>query len=247
MHADLQRLIELQRLELAAEDARRRIADEPRRSEELDARLDGARRGLAAAKERLAEAQTARRAVEKDLAAVQARLSKYKDQLMEVKTNREYQAMQKEIEVAQQDVRGFEDRILEHMLASDELTAAVKAAEADLKAAESDVAAERTAIKKEVAALAAQLEDSSKARAALVATMDPQVLATYERIAKGRKGVAVAAARDGHCTLCHVRLRPQVFNDVRRNDSIIFCESCQRVLYFDPAPQSAAQTASPPA
>ena len=52
--------------------------------------------------------------------------------------------------------------------------------------------------------------------------------------------MALAEARDGLCTVCHVRLRPQVFNEVRRNDSIIQCESCTRILYFVPASSAAA-------
>jgi predicted nucleic acid-binding Zn-ribbon protein len=132
------------------------------------------------------------------------------------------------------------------MLASDELTAAVKTAETALKAAENTVTAERAALRNESVTLAAQLEKSSAEREALVAAIDPQVLATYERVAKGRKGIAVAAARNGHCTVCHVRLRPQMFNEVRRNDSIIQCDSCQRVLYFDSTPEPASQPASPP-
>ncbi len=54
--------------------------------------------------------------------------------------------------------------------------------------------------------------------------------------------MAVAEARDGICTICHVRLRPQVFNPVRRNDEILQCDNCNRILYFVPVPAAAAQT-----
>jgi predicted nucleic acid-binding Zn-ribbon protein len=67
-----------------------------------------------------------------------------------------------------------------------------------------------------------------------VASLGPQVLATFELVSSRRNGVAVAEARDGICTICHVRLRPQVFNNVRRNDQIIQCDSCLRILYFVP-------------
>ena len=67
------------------------------------------------------------------------------------------------------------------------------------------------------------------------------MLATFERVAKGRSGIAVAEARDAICTICHVRLRPQVFNNVRKNDSIIQCDSCQRILYFAPPEGAPAQ------
>jgi len=78
----------------------------------------------------------------------------------------------------------------------------------------------------------------------LIRMLSRDALALFERIAHGRKGVAVAEARDGLCTVCHVRLRPQVFNDVRRNDTITQCESCTRILYFVPA-AAAGGAASP--
>ena len=65
----------------------------------------------------------------------------------------------------------------------------------------------------------------------------------FERVAHGRKGIAVAEARDGLCTLCHVRLRPQKFNEVRRNDGLHQCDSCTRILYFVPRRRPAARPA----
>lgn len=232
MHPDLERLIRLQQLDTFAEEARRRIAEQPQRAEALDARLTHAREEVASAKQRLADSQAVRRAVEKELAIVQSRLSKFKDQLMEVKTNREYQAMQKEIEVAQNEVRAMEDRVLERMLEADDLTALVKRAEAALAAEQAAVAADRRAMDQEIASLQEGLDRAAETRRVLIAEIEPRVLATFEQVARGRKGIGIAEARAGHCTICHVRLRPQAFNEIRRNDSIIQCDSCQRILYF---------------
>src|SRR5262245_42686262 len=115
MHADLERLITLQRLDSTAADASRRLAEEPERQKVLDARLETVRGRVTGAKDALAANQNARRTIEKDVAVHQGRLSKFRDQLMAVKTNQEYQAMQKEIEFAQVEVKGLEDKILERM------------------------------------------------------------------------------------------------------------------------------------
>ena len=81
------------------------------------------------------------------------------------------------------------------------------------------------------------LTEAETARAALVGQIGPSVMATFERVAKARKGVALSAAtRDGLCSVCHVRLRPPVFQQVRANDTVIQCESCQRILYYVPPP-----------
>jgi predicted nucleic acid-binding Zn-ribbon protein len=232
MNPDLDRLIRLQQLESSADEARRKIADHPQRRQALDDRLAAASDAVAVTKTRLTDAQSTRRTDEKEVATVQARLAKYKDQLLEVKTNREYQAMLHEIETAQNDIKAREDRILESMMESDELTAAVKKAEAELKSVEKEVLGERQLLDREIAGLQAELDRTGSAREKLAAEIDRSVLAIFEQVAKGRKGIAVAEARDGMCLICHVRLRPQVFNEVRRNDSIIQCDSCRRILYF---------------
>jgi len=242
MNADLERVIALQRLDSAAQDAQRRLAEEPEREKALDARLEGARAEVAAAKHRLTENQTIRRAAEKDVALQQGRLSKFRDQLMEVRTNREYQAMQHEIEIAQNEVKALEEKVLERMLEADELTAGLKKSEAALASEQKKVDADRRAMATEITELTALLERVAGERAAVVAAMDTQLLKMFEQVARKRSGVAVAEARDGICTICHVRLRPQVFNNVRRNDAIVQCDSCQRILYFVPAPTTAAGT-----
>jgi predicted nucleic acid-binding Zn-ribbon protein len=232
MNPDLNRLIRLQHLETAADEARRKIAEHPARIQALDARLQGARDVVAGTKAKLTAAAEKRRAEEKDVAGVQTRLAKYKDQLLEVKTNREYTAMLHEIETAQNDIRTREDRILEVMMETDELNAALKKAETDLKAAEKEIAAERSVLDAEMAALQAEVDRTTAEREKVVAGLDRRVLQIFETTAKGRKGVAVAEAKDGLCTICHVRLRPQVFLEVRKNESIIHCDSCRRILYF---------------
>ncbi len=232
MNADLTRLIRLQQLESAADDARRKIIDHPARTQSLDARLQSVRDVVGGLKTRLTAAAEKRRGEEKEVAGVQTRLAKYKDQLLEVKTNREYTAMLHEIEAAQNDIRAREDRILEVMMEADELNAGIKTSEAELKAAEQEVSAERAVLESEMAGLQAEISRTTAEREKLVADIDRHVLSIFETTAKGRKGVAVAEAKDGLCTICHVRLRPQVFNEVRKNESIIQCDSCRRILYF---------------
>jgi uncharacterized protein len=236
MNSDLQHLIHLQDLDLRAERDRRRVADIPAAQAALEARIAERTAALDAVKQRIAASQAARRDIERDLAAVQGRLSKFKNQLMEVKTNKEYQAMQKEISVAEEEVSNQETRLLERMEEADALAAELKTAEAALKSEQAEVARERTTLDAERDGAGRDLEKALAERAALVGQLSKDVLAIYDRVAHGRKGIALAEAKDGLCSVCHVRLRPQVFNEVRRNDSIIQCDSCTRILYFVPAP-----------
>jgi predicted nucleic acid-binding Zn-ribbon protein len=243
MHPDLQHLIQLQELDLAAERARRRIAELPAALQAFETRVAEKTASVASVKERIAAGQATRRDIEKELAAVQGRLSKYKGQLMEVKTNKEYQAMQKEMATAEHDVRAHEDKLLEHMEQAETFAAELKAAESALKSEQTVVARDQTILEAERAAIEQELARLTAARSEVIATLPRDALSLFERVAHGRKGVAVAEARDGLCTVCHVRLRPQMFNQVRRNDGLHQCDSCTRILYYVPvtAPGGAAQ------
>jgi predicted nucleic acid-binding Zn-ribbon protein len=250
VHADLQHLIRIQDLDLAAERTRRQIADTPAALEALDARLQSHRDAAAAVKERIASGQAARRETEKGLAEVQGRLSKYKNQLMEVKTNKEYQAMQHEIQTAEDVVREHEDRLLERMVEADSLTAELKEAESALTIQEAEIARERGRLEAERSTAERELERVATERAAVAAQTAPAALALFEQISSHRKGVGLSEARDGLCSQCHVRLRPQMFNTLRRNESLIQCESCSRLLYFvapAPVPSGNAADAAPQA
>jgi len=235
MNADLERVITLQRLDSTADAARKQLADGPEREKALEARLDAARQRVATAKEQLAHNQAERRDIDKELALHQGRLSKFREQAMAVKTNQEYHAIQHEIAHAQGEIKKYEDQILEAMVEADDLTATIKSSEAALASEQKTIDADRKRMQGEDAETQKALDALAGERATIVASMDKQVLARYEKASAKRQGIAVAQAKDGICTVCHVRLRPQVFNDVRRNETIVECESCQRILYFVPA------------
>ena len=90
------------------------------------------------------------------------------------------------------------------------------------------VARERTAVDQKAAA------ELHTERASIAKEISPATHHQYERVRKGRKGVAVAEVVEGRCTACYILLRPQYFQDVKRTESILFCESCQRILYYNP-------------
>lgn len=246
MLPDLQRLIELQDIESRAAVANKAIAEAPGRIAALDALLQSATTALAAAKQSLADNQTARRSIDKDLIAAQQRLEKYKEQVMAVKTNEQLHAMQHQMKAVEDEIGHHEEKVLINMMGADEINASIKKAEAALKAAQAKMATERAAIETETKTHQATVAECSTARARVVAAMDNKgAVETFQRIAKVR-GTAVARAEGERCTICQVRLRPAVFAEVRKNESLLQCDSCNRILYFIPpaVPQAKDATSS---
>src|SRR5262245_56648670 len=237
MSPDLQRLIDLQRLESTIADAKARIATHPQRLAEADAQLAAANNLVESATNRLKDNQEARRALEKDVALYQGRLGKFRDQQSAVKTNKEYQALGHEIETAQKDLGGVEEKMIERMVEADGFAADVKQAETVFAARQKEIDAQKKQMADQLVAVEASLKSSTDGRAELLKDIDPRLVATFEQVARVRKGIAVTVAtRDGLCLVCHVRLRPPVFQQIRANDSIVQCDSCQRILYYIPPP-----------
>lgn len=244
MDADLSALIDLQRLDTLIDNARKVLADLPQREAALDASLDEASAALDTAKQQVADNQAGRRAVEKDMAVIQARLEKFKDQTMAVKTNKEFHALQHEISGAQAEIRGFEDRILEFMMQADELGQNARAAEATLAQTRTKAEAERKQLRAEHDKVEAELSARVAERETAAAKVTKHSLAMFESVRRSR-GVAVTEMRDGRCSICQVRLRPQVAQIVRRNDAVTQCDSCGRILYYIPPPVPATAPDAP--
>ncbi len=233
-------LVALQALDTAADAARKRVAELPGIEKGLDRRIAEATAVVDGLKAQLAQNDTARRALEKDTAQIDARMAKFEEHKSAVKTNQEFHALNHEIEVAQAAKSALDDQVLALMDAADALVAARQAAEGALAEVRAAADAERATLRAERASLEAELARLAAARAAATPAVPPAILAKYEQIAKNRKGVAVAAMANGICTGCHVRLRPNIEQQVRRNDTITQCDSCQRILYFAPAPAAGA-------
>ena len=243
MLPDLERLIQLQEIESRAAVAQKAIAEAPGRIAALDALLQSATTALAAAKQSLENNKAARRTIDKDLLADQQRLEKYKDQVMAVKTNEQLHAMQHQMKAVEDEIGQREEKVLLNMMEADEINAGIKKAEAALKAAQARMASERAAIEAETTANQASVAECAAARATLVAAMDNKgAVETFQRIAKVR-GTAVARAEGERCTICQVRLRPAVFAEVRKNESLVQCDSCNRILYFTPPKPADAASA----
>ena len=232
MLADLEQLIKLQEIEDDAAVARGRIEAIPAAIEALGARLEASTEELALAQQKLDDSRSNRRELEKNLAALQTRLDRFREQLMLVKTNKEYQAMQGEMASAENEIRRLEDETLERMIEGDDLAAEVEQASSRLAAEKKATDAERTALEHERDTLETRLRAMVHERARHVGSLAPDLLALFKTVAERRNGMVVVRARDGRCSGCQVRLRPQLFNEVLTNSRMIQCESCQRVLYF---------------
>jgi predicted nucleic acid-binding Zn-ribbon protein len=232
MDSDIKNLRELQDADREIARLNAEVAALPKRVAAIEAKLADAKARKQAAEAAIKAGEANRRKYESHIQDLQQKVSKYRDQMLEVKTNEQYKALTHEVEFAQKQIREAEDKILDQMVAAESL-------DHDLKRAENDLKLEAAEIEEEKNEARARTEEDEKLlgewnarRDTLRAAISPDTLRHYDRVSKLR-GSGLAEAADHRCSACHVMLRPQVYNDVRSNEHFLICDSCQRILWYD--------------
>lgn len=231
MYPELKTVIELQEKDYKIAELTSQIDVLPSQIQALKAELSDSIRAHEDGKQQLATNQKERKEMEGEIQLIREKISKHKDQLYEVKTNEQYRAMLKEIEGEEGKVRGIEDKVLERMIEAEELEKLLKEAASRLEGERVRVSAETRRLESARQAATEERSILLDRRKELEAALSESVRDLYQRVYKLRRGVALAEVRDGFCTACNVRLRPQFYNEVRANDSLLTCENCNRIIY----------------
>ncbi len=234
MHPDVRLVIQLQTLDQKIAALDKEVAMLPKHIAMIEKALESHQRKLEADKAALSANQKDRKKLEGDIEVQQQKISKLRDQMLGAKTNEQYRAFQHEIEYSENEIRKAEDRILELMGASEPLAANVKSAEAALKQEQQQVDAEKKQARERTAVDEAELQKIRAERKEALGKLPRATTTSYERIRKKWHGTVVAEAVEGRCTACQIVLRPQFMQDLRRGEELMFCESCGRMLYYNP-------------
>ena len=232
MKSDIFNLVKLQKLDDTIQAQESRLSKIPKEIQALEKEIAMERANLKAAEDRLTDALKHQRAHEGELASIEEKRSKFRDQLMNVKTNEEYRAMQKQIEVSTQEIGHTEEKILIGMDSLEELARERGSRVHELEKGQKEVAAMEKELKDEEAKLQTERAIQLEAREKILETIPEDLFGHYHTIAGTRGGVAMAAAVDERCQICMVRMRPQVFREIRTGDVLHHCDSCKRILYL---------------
>jgi hypothetical protein len=230
--ADLERLVELQRLDSEIAEVEAAAAAIPGVIRRIEEQLMKAKAALDAVTAETDRMTKLRRQQERELEEVTDQLKKRQSRLFEIKTNQEYSAVLKEIEGLKHKVSVLEEAIL---VLLDQIEVELKArAEEEQRVRSSEAEALRDTQRKEaeLRQLLGRLSELQGARKGRSKDVESSLLQQYLRLLKSRAGLAVAPVRDGSCEGCHVALTPQLYNEVRRNEEILTCERCGRILYW---------------
>ncbi len=237
MHPDLEKLIVLQGLDVEAKRLRDEMAALPKHVAALETKAKATLGQRAVVVDLIAKEEVLRRRQELDVKDLQAKIAKVRKQLDQATTTVQVTAFEHEIGFAQAEVSRLEDAELESMERSEGLEAQKALADEAMASDETILERERTRAGETIATDKAALAEVEQKRAALRPEIGENALSMYDRIAKS-KGTAVAEALNQKCMACQMMLRPQKWNDLRdrgNDETMMTCESCGRLLYYDPA------------
>lgn len=234
MKEDLALAVRLQSLDRKTASLEHEIATLPRQIAEIEKKLEAQKRHSEADRAALAANLRDRKKLELEVQTHEQKISKLKDQTLQAKTNEQYRAFQNEVSYIEAEIRKCEDSILELMEQSDPLDKSLKAAEAELKRQSEIVEKEKARAQEKTAKDKKELGEALAERSEIKSKIEPKIYADYERIRRKTKGTVVAEAVDGRCDACMITLRPQFLQELKHGENVMYCESCGRILMYNP-------------
>ena len=224
---------------LVVQDRDRRIRQLSRESEDIPARrklseerLREHKEALAAAQELLKKNAAAIKGVELEIDTCKQRILKLREQQASIKTNEQYRAMNNEVAGVEKQIREFEDREMVLMEETEGLRANVSRMEQRLKQEDEIVNSDRVQLEERLGALQAEIAKHKQDRTGLIADIDPDWLSRYDRTFKHHPDFALVPVDQAACGGCHMKLPPQVVQNVKRNQAMVCCSFCGRILYW---------------
>jgi predicted nucleic acid-binding Zn-ribbon protein len=228
---EFEKLINLQELDKEMNDVSLFLKNIPSKVEEINKKIEASSRIITLAKEKMAQNQKKRRELEAEVKGIKEQISKYNRQLNEVKTNREYKSLLKEIEEAKQKVNDMEEEIISEMLSADEIEDEIKVASQKNSEAEQKFSKEKDVLQEEKKRFEAKMDKLNQKKEKLLPKIPSDQVNLYLKIYKKNSGTALSLVSEEFCSLCHMRIRPQMINELKAKDKIILCENCGRILY----------------
>ncbi len=227
----LEKLLNLQENDNRILQLERELKDIPERKKIEEARLESHRQSVSDSEEQLKSLQAKINELEVEGDSSKEKIAKLRQQQMELKTNKEFKAVESEIATLEKGIRALEDRELEFMSEADEIRS-------DLDGSKEELAREESSLKQDLAAwderatsLEGELTQAQSDRDAAAGVVDDEeLLENYQRV-HGRRENAIVQLVDGVCGGCNMKLPPSVSHIAKRNDGAATCDYCGRLLY----------------
>jgi predicted nucleic acid-binding Zn-ribbon protein len=223
-------LHELQQIDSRVLEVERAASVLPEKIRELESEVEKMRAELGVLNAEVDTQKGSQREIEGQISEESTKHRKWRKRLNEIKTPREYQALSREIELGERQVKEFEESVLAIMAEVESKQKVISEKEGDLKSREVEVATKVRELRIRQAELAKDAAAIAVGRVTIIKRLPENVVKKYEQIRERRNGIAVALVVDGACQGCNVQLRPQMVVELRKYTGLTTCPSCLRIL-----------------
>jgi len=232
LEQELKTIYEAQKINIQIIENERKLLLAPKKIEAMDKEIKGIKDKVEKEKGMIEELEKERKRKEKELDVEKEKVKKFESRLYEVKTNKEYQALLKEIEGTKETNDKTEEEIIIIMEKVEELKKDFESSLTHLKKREKESENEKNRLEKEINSMDKTIMDLKQSRDKLLSTVSDNLRATYNTLIEKRNGIAVVNVKNGVCLGCFMNIPPQLFIEVTKNRQLILCPSCNRIFYF---------------
>lgn len=233
-------LAQLQEIDLKIDSSRGEMQALLDEIHSLEARAEEMRQAISGQITELDGIEDEKRALEENLAAEADAINRSEARLRDIKTQKEYQAVSKEIAAAKKVKSDLEEQVLQRITRGDELKVIISDKENVLREFDSNSAVQKSELQGKIERLEADIAEVAAAREATAKDVTPSMMKRYLMLREKRQGVAIVEARSGSCLGCNMNLPPQLFNSLYKADNLVACPHCQRLLFLRQEGENAA-------
>lgn len=237
LEQELKKVYEAQKLDTQIFEKEKRLISAPKMIAAMEQEIETLKNNISKEKEVIDELEKERRKKEKELETDKDKIKKYESKLYEVKTNKEYQALLKEIETVKSTNDNIEEDILILMEKIEELKSDFTNLSAQLKKKEKEFDQNRDKLLKEVDTIGKDVKKLKEERDNLLSDVNSNLRTTYTTLIEKRGGTAVVNLKNGVCLGCFMNIPPQLFIEATKNIQLILCPSCNRIFFFQEDPE----------
>lgn len=232
MEQELKTIYEAQKLETKILEIEKKMVSTPKRIEEMDKEIDETKKTVEREKAVIDELEKERKKKEKELDADKEKIKKIEARLYDVKTNKEYQALLKEIELAKETNDKTEEDVIVLMEKIEDLRKEYNSLLQHLKKREKETQEEKKILQDELDTIDKTLSELKQQRDNMIGIVSKELRNVYATLIEKRGGLAVVNVKNGVCLGCFMNIPPQLFIEATKNRTLITCPSCNRIFYF---------------
>ncbi|MDX9856451.1 MAG: C4-type zinc ribbon domain-containing protein [candidate division Zixibacteria bacterium] len=233
MNNDLELLLRLQVIDYDIGELERSKEYLPDMIENLNREIEEAKAKLAEAKLSLEETRVRQKQLELEIKTHESHLQKYQQQMMSIKTNKEYDALVAEIDSVKLGMSNSETELIQAIERAETLEKEIVELGEKSAQVEENNTRQLQILQEKIDSIGETMSSKESDRGAIVSSMPRSTLSVYERVRRGKGGQAVVVVKKRACGACFKALTPKKIQDVKRGDRVFTCDHCGAIIYWD--------------